>query len=151
MKDIAIVYHSKHHGNTKKILDGLVKWYPIELIDVTSDVDIDISKYKILGFASGVYNGMSLHKSLFDVIKTYQSRGQKAFIIQTSGLDNQRYSHSFSRKLVEKGFRFVGCFTCKGFSDARLFKLRGCVSIGHPNDNDIENAVAFLEGVLEIN
>lgn len=39
----AIVYYSKHHGNTKKLLDAIVAAADVDLIDVTADKDADLS------------------------------------------------------------------------------------------------------------
>ena len=51
----AIVYYSKHHGNTKKLLDAIAAAADIDLIDVTSDESMDLSGYDRIGFASGIY------------------------------------------------------------------------------------------------
>ena len=32
----AIIYYSKHHGNTKKLLDAIAAKYEVTLIDVTA-------------------------------------------------------------------------------------------------------------------
>ena len=52
----AIVYYSKHHGNTKKLLDAIKAADPaVDLIDVTEAPDFDLSSYDRIGFASGIY------------------------------------------------------------------------------------------------
>ena len=51
----AIVYYSKHHGNTKKLLDAIAEKHPVTLIDVTKQPDADLSGYDRVGFASGIY------------------------------------------------------------------------------------------------
>ena len=51
----AIVYYSKHHGNTKKLLDAITAAADVDLIDVTADKDTDLSGYDRIGFASGIY------------------------------------------------------------------------------------------------
>ena len=53
----AIVYYSKHHGNTKKLLDAIAEKHPVTLIDVTAQPDADLSGYERIGFASGIYYG----------------------------------------------------------------------------------------------
>ena len=45
----AIVYYSKHHGNTKKLLDAIAAASDIDLIDVTADKDADLSGYDRIG------------------------------------------------------------------------------------------------------
>ena len=42
----AIIYYSKHHGNTKKLLDGIKAVDPsVVLIDVTAGGAADLSSY----------------------------------------------------------------------------------------------------------
>ncbi len=54
----AIIYFSKHHGNTKKILDAIsAKHTDVELVDVTAKNQFDLSSYDKIGFASGIYFG----------------------------------------------------------------------------------------------
>ena len=52
----AIIYYSKHHGNTKKLLDAIAEADPeVELVDVTEKHELDLSRYDKIGFASGIY------------------------------------------------------------------------------------------------
>ena len=52
----AIVYFSRHHGNTKKLLDAIKEAEPaVDLIDVTAPQTTDLSAYDRIGFASGIY------------------------------------------------------------------------------------------------
>ena len=52
-----IAYYSKHHGNTKKLLDAIAAAAEIDLIDVTVTKRTDLSVYDRIGFASGIYYG----------------------------------------------------------------------------------------------
>ena len=52
----AIVYYSKHHGNTKKLRDAIAEKHPVTLIDVTAQPDADLSGYERIGFASGIFS-----------------------------------------------------------------------------------------------
>ena len=45
----AIAYYSKHHGNTKKLLDAIAAAAAVDLIDVTSDKNADLSGYDTFG------------------------------------------------------------------------------------------------------
>ena len=52
----AIVYYSKHHGNTKKLVDAIGSADPsLTLIDVTEQPDAELSSYDRIGIASGIY------------------------------------------------------------------------------------------------
>lgn len=59
----AIIYHSSHHGNTKKLLDAIAKAHDVTLINATEDLTADLSGYGMVGFASGIYYG-KFHKSV---------------------------------------------------------------------------------------
>lgn len=58
----AIVYYSKHHGNTKKLLDAIAKVYDVMLVDVVQQADVDLTGYDRVGLASGY--GRQFHKEL---------------------------------------------------------------------------------------
>ncbi|MDY3793237.1 MAG: flavodoxin domain-containing protein [Oscillospiraceae bacterium] len=60
----AIVYYSKHHGNTKKLLDEIAKEGDVTLIDAAEASDADLSGYELIGFASGIYFGKINEKVL---------------------------------------------------------------------------------------
>ena len=51
----AIVYYSKHHGNTKKLLDAIAAAEEVMLIDVTASAAADLTSFDCIGFASGIY------------------------------------------------------------------------------------------------
>ena len=51
----AIVYYSRHHGNTKKLLDAISESNEVTLIDVTEQPSADLSAYDRIGLASGIY------------------------------------------------------------------------------------------------
>ena len=53
----AIVYYSKHHGNTKKLVDAIARENEVTLIDVTEQPSADLSEYDRIGFASGIAFG----------------------------------------------------------------------------------------------
>ena len=55
MLHTAIVYYSKHHGNTKKLLDAIARENDVTLIDVTEKPDADLSTFDRIGLASGIY------------------------------------------------------------------------------------------------
>ena len=48
-----IVYYSKHHGNTKRLLDAIAATEKVTLIDVTEHPDADLASFDRIGFASG--------------------------------------------------------------------------------------------------
>ena len=59
----AICYYSRHHGNTRKVLEAMVRGNGVDLIDVTSRVAVHLEDYDCIGFASGIYYS-KFHKHL---------------------------------------------------------------------------------------
>ena len=55
MLNTAIIYESKHHGNTKKLVDAIARTHEVTLIDALTDGARDLSGYDLIGFASGIY------------------------------------------------------------------------------------------------
>lgn len=106
-----ILYQSKHHGNTKKLVDAICASDPeVQAIDVaTVDKDheeIDLSEYPLIGIASGIYYGKFdqtllriMQKSVFDGymvfgLMTYggKTNGIRAISRESQELNAQRIS-----------------------------------------------------------
>ena len=81
---IAIVYYSKHHGNTLQLLEYISQEYLVDLIDASKSTQIDLSQYKVVGFASGIYFG-KFHKSVVDTARKCLPDGVPVFFIYTYG------------------------------------------------------------------
>ncbi len=147
MAEIAVVYHSEHHGNTKKLLDGIAASCPLDLFDAASAEKTDLSQYRAVGFASGIFMG-KFHSSLYDFLKKSPVLPQQAFLLYTSGSDNKKYGDGFSSLLKESGLQVLGVYHCRGFDTAGPWKLLGGIAKGHPSQEDIENGVRFLQKIL---
>ena len=50
----AIVYYSKHHGNTKKLVDAIASGFEVTLIDAAENAAADLMNFDCIGFASGI-------------------------------------------------------------------------------------------------
>jgi flavodoxin len=69
----------------------------------------------------------------------------KVFFINTCGAIGSFKSIETiakNKKAVE-----IGRFSCKGYITYGPFKLIGGLSKGHPDETDLENAVAFVKGL----
>ena len=51
----AICYYSRHHGNTRQVLEAMAREGDVELIDVTTRQTVRLERYDCIGFASGIY------------------------------------------------------------------------------------------------
>lgn len=54
---VVIAYYSKHHRNTKKLVDAIKELGDIKLINVDKCKKADLSDYDVIDFASGIYYG----------------------------------------------------------------------------------------------
>ena len=143
-----IIYHSEHHGNTKKIAKAMAEKINADILKA-ADVNLNkFEEYDIVGFGSGVYNG-KLHKELSEIlIKLSQQDDKKAFIFSTTG--SKTYSsmahERFRPMLEDKGFEIIGEFSCLGF-DTALTKEG--INKGRPNKQDIKDAEDFIVNIIK--
>ena len=85
-----ILYESLHHGNTKKLVDAIAAEYPVEICDARL-FEGDLSKYDLIGFASGIY-AWDFGKPVYDKIeKLIGLEGKNCFSLCTSGSASEKY------------------------------------------------------------
>lgn len=140
----AIIYYSKHHGNTKKLLDAIAKKNEVELIDVTENKLPDLKKYDRIGFASGIYYS-KFQKQLLKVASESFPDGKETFFIYTFGAEKNGYTNAIREALKGHNAKILGEFGCFGFNTFGPFKLIGGIAKGHPNAEELKNAVNFYE------
>lgn len=144
----AIIYYSKHHGNTKKLIDAIAAKHEVDLIDVTSTPEADLSGYDRIGIASGVYGG-NLAKQIVAFAEKNLPEGKAVFYIYTSSFTTEGALKSVRAIAEGKGNRELGAYHTKGFDTFGPFKLVGGVGKGRPNEAEIRGAVEFYEGLQE--
>lgn len=82
-----IVYASTHHGNTEKLVKAIADKHPdVTLIDATKSKEADLSKYDVIGFASGIYAG-KFHQSVLNFASVNLPQDKKVFFIYTSAMN----------------------------------------------------------------
>ena len=130
----AIVYFSKHHGNTKKVVDAIAaKHSDVQLIDCIGDVK-DLSGYDRIGFASGVY-AEHVAKQIQSFAKENLPEGKEVFLIVTTAIAESKHC------------TVKGKFKAKGFNTWGPFKLIGGTAKGHPTQEELDDAVKFYESL----
>lgn len=138
----AIIYHSSHHGNTKKVVEAVAQGRDVTLIDASAVKSADLSGYELIGFASGIYF-VKFHENVLEFAKNNLPQGKKVFFLST-------YGGSSSTKAIEEAIRdkspqIVGQFGCKGYDTFGPFKLVGGICKGHPDETDLKNACDFFD------
>lgn len=142
----AIIYYSKHHGNTKKVLDAIASKNEVTLINVLENPTTDLSEYDRIGFASGIYYS-KFHKTLLEYAKKYMPDGKKTFFIYTYGAKKDGYTKAISEAVSQHNAEVLGEFGCFGFNTFGPFKLIGGIAKGHPDNTDIDKAISFYRGI----
>lgn len=144
----AIIYYSKHHGNTKKVLDCLCRRHDITLIDAVEAPDTDVSQYDLIGFASGIYYS-KFHKSVLKFAEQKLPPDKKVFFIYTYGAEKDGYTKAIRAAISTKRADVLGEFGCFGFNTFGPFKLIGGIAKGHPDEKELNDALAFFEKICQ--
>ena len=147
MKRTLIIYHSEHHGNTKKVAKEIAKTLDADLTPSSTPIK-NIEKYDLIGFGSGIYYG-KFHDNIYKIINSLPYQNSKlCFIFSTAGSKSygERGHELLKRKLKEKGFKIIGEFSCLGY-DTALFSEG--INHGRPNDDDLQKARVFAQRLIE--
>jgi flavodoxin len=142
----AICYYSRHHGNTRKVVEAMAQTGETDLMDVTTRQAVRLEDYDCIGFASGIY-GFEFHKAVVDFARQYLPRGKRVFFICTCGCAKGTGARALEALARERGCTVLGEFCCKGYDTFGPFKLVGGIAKGHPNRQDLENAQAFFRKI----
>lgn len=140
----AIVYYSKHHGNTKKLLDAIAEKHPVTLIDATAQPDADLSGYERIGFASGIYYS-AFAKQIISFANAHLPERKDVFYIYTHGAPKGDFLKAMREIADKKHCREIGEYRCQGFDTFGPFKLVGGIAKGHPTEEEIKGAVTFYQ------
>jgi len=147
---IAICCYSRHHGNTRKVLEAMARDRDVDLIDVTAQTAFDPRQYDVIGFASGIYYG-KFHETVLNFARQYLPPRTRTFFVYTSGSSGKNAAASIRKIAAEKNAVILGEFGCKGYDTFGPFKLIGGIAKHHPNEAELKEARAFFErAVLEI-
>jgi flavodoxin len=139
-----IVCESVHHGNTAKVAKALEKALHAE-VRKPADVDAGtLAEYGLIGFGSGIYLARH-HRALFEKVGGLDLRGRRVFIFSTAGfpLFKPVFHLELKARLLWKGARIVGEFTCPGHDTYGPYRLIGGLNKGRPNQEDLGRAKEF--------
>lgn len=141
----AIIYYSKHHGNTKKLIDAIAAADPdLVTIDVTAASSADLSSFDVIGVASGIYYS-KFAKQVTAFLEANLPRSRKVFALFTCGQIRPAYTDGIKKLASEYSCEYIGEYGCLGFDTFGPFKLIGGLAKGHPTPIEIEGAVTFYE------
>jgi flavodoxin len=146
-----IICFSYHHKNTEKTASVLAKTLNAEVKTPTETNPDKLSDYDLIGFGSGI-SFCSHYKVLLDFTdKLPTVTNKKVFIFSTSGQTGKttKFHQKLREKLESKGFDIAGEFNCAGFDTYGFLKIMGGIQKGHPNDEDLKQAEAFAQSLMQ--
>lgn len=146
MMKTAICYYSRHHGNTRSVLEAMAQEGETALIDVTARQAVRLEEYDCVGFASGIY-GFEMHKAVVEYARQYLPQGKPVFFVYTYGGAKGTGAKALAELAREKDCPVLGKFSCKGYDTFGPFKLVGGIAKGHPDGRDLENARQFYRNI----
>lgn len=142
----AIIYYSKHHGNTKKLLDAIAEKNDVTLIDVVQHPQADLKNDDRIGLASGIYYS-KFHRSLLKYAAEQLPKGKPVFFLYTYGAEKKGYTGAVTEAVQKRSAKVLGEYGCLGFDTYGPFKLIGGLAKGHPDAQDLKKAKQFFEGL----
>lgn len=146
-----ILYRSKHHGNTKKVVDAIAAAYPgVDTVDVATlgkNEYPDVSGYHLVGAASGIYYG-GMDKDLKRVLEHVLQPQDQVFGLITYGGNEKWHGRDLAAVCQVRFANLQTIHGCLGYDTFGPFKLVGGMNKGRPNAEDIQGAVDFY-GRLE--
>ena len=144
----AVIYYSRHHGNTKKVLDAIAQGHDLTLIDAAETTSAPLEDYDLIGFASGIYYS-KFHKSVLQFAEEHLPEGKKVFFVYTCGAEKKGYTNAIRQAAAEKHAEILGEFGCPGYDTFGPFKLVGGIAKGHPNARELEDARCFFRQIQD--
>lgn len=144
----AIIYYSKHHGNTEKLLNAIKENSDdsIVLIDMTQVSNPHLESYDRIGYASGIYYS-KFNKQLIEFASKNTPHNKEVFFIYTCGQKRSGYTKAIQEALADKNCQYLGEYGCLGFNTFGPLKLIGGMCKGHPTSDEIEGAVKFYNSL----
>lgn len=115
----AICYYSRHHGNTRQVLEAMAREGDVELIDVTTRQTVRLERYDCIGFASGIY-AFAFHPAVAEFARQYLPQGKPVFFVDTYGGSGAPARKLWRRSPGRRGARCWGSSTARGTTPLAL-------------------------------
>lgn len=148
----AILYVSKHHGNTKRLVDAIANAHDdVDVIDVRAldkNETPDLSEYRLIGLASGIYYS-EYDRALTRVAANALSQGDMVFALMTYGSKNKWYGKDIDSICRMKQAVLLRIYGCQGWDTWGPFKLGGGIAKDHPTEDEVRGALEFYDKLVE--
>ena len=143
MEKIAIVYASRHQGNTRRLVEKISEKLNVVLIDAQTIPEADLSEFEVIGFASGIDFG-KFYDPVADFLKGNLPENKKVFFLYTCARANPGFTKSIHEEAAKKNAVILGVYGCRGYNTYGPWKLIGGMNKNHPDENEIRDAIRFV-------
>ena len=142
-----IVYASRHHGSTEKLVQHLAAVFGLTLHNAEASAAVDYAGYDLIGFASGIDFG-KFYPSVTQLAAQLPPDKQ-VFALYTCARDQAKYGSEIASIAAERGCTFLGKYGCRGYNTYGPWKLIGGMNKQHPDVQELEAAVRFFGSLQE--
>ncbi len=150
MSKTVIIYASKHHGNTFKLVEAIAEKHAIVQINAETQRRADLSEYELIGFASGIDFG-KFYTSIEQFLKDNLPENKRVFFLYTCAKKSSRFTEGMKQEALKRGAVVTGEYGCRGYNTYGPWKLLGGMNKSHPTQEELEGAVCFYETLLREN
>lgn len=137
MNNIKIIYATKTK-HSKKIAEAIGKALSIEAFNIKDNPVIE--EADAIFIVGGIYGGQSLPE-LIEFVKNLDGEKIKNAVLMTSSASKKQGQADIRSILEEKNINVLDELICQG-----SFLI---MKFGHPNKDDIQEAVNFAKQILE--
>ena len=142
----AIIYESKHHGNTKKVCDRIASECGADLVEADIvDENFHWEDYDLIGFASGI-----AYSRFYDYVMHAAElipNGKNVFFIYTCAKNDKDFSAGIKKIAANRGAVCLGSYGCRGYNTYGPLKLIGGMNKNNPSEDELKAAVDFVKNL----
>ena len=146
-KKIVIIYASKHHWNTYKLVKAISDKHKIRMIDAAKHPVVNLQEYDVIGFASGIDFG-KFYNEIEEFAKENLPNNKQVFFLYTCAMERKGFTDSMKEIALKKKSIILGEYGCKGYNTYGPWKIIGGMNKKHPTEVDVKSAVEFVETIL---
>lgn len=147
MKTI-IVYDSKHHGNTYKLVEAIANKNEVDTVNVRNAEIVNLAQYDRIGFASGIAYSKP-YKNIMTYAQENLPANKEVFFVYTCGKLHSKYELPMKELAESRNCKFLGSYSCPGYDTYGPFKLIGGINKSRPDTRDLWNARSFYDNLSQ--
>lgn len=138
-----IAYESKEQQSVLKLVRAIDEKFSVTLIDVTETRSANLAEYELIGFASEIEDD-GFYRDIASFAANWMPRDKKIFFLYTAPTEKPEYCEEIEGTAHFKNCEVVGKYGCMGQEGLSGFRLFGNKNKNHPNDEEIDGALAFF-------